>query len=381
MDGQNDAQGEGGRLSIEVCSLFSGSVPPPQEGKLHQKQADSPESPPDFLKKLVEILERPENRGIIEWECGKIFIFSSEKLCKRILGKHFRHSKYPSFQRQLNYFGFKKRKGKGRNGSCVYQCRDLVGCSSPRSILSRRRRASTKPPRGASTPASKESTPQNASTPEGMSPANSQPLHFIWEDASKLMSCGAKWQNTPNHQTEVSRVILLHNKLSGAASTPKLGQPSFLKPMGHSRPSETMSEKAHHQGNKTTFFEKCKTTPHEALPLDDQLQGIWRDELADFSHEGTAYCQSAPREIHGGASSELPLEDAGNCSMEEDPAPASRTWQAAEGGPSRLRTDDSWLLPLQNHHTAKAGDPFDAKNVWQDRELLLALFSHDSCGH
>ena len=54
---------------------------------------------------------------------GKIVVLDPESLQDNILGNYYRHSKYASFQRQLNYFGFKKRLHNGKKGKlspCSY---------------------------------------------------------------------------------------------------------------------------------------------------------------------------------------------------------------------------------------------------------------------
>lgn len=64
------------------------------------------------------------NRDIIEWSTysgnGRIEVHHPARLEKEVLGRYFRHSKYSSFQRQLNYFGFRKIAGKGKMSPCSY---------------------------------------------------------------------------------------------------------------------------------------------------------------------------------------------------------------------------------------------------------------------
>jgi len=97
-------------------------------------------APPDFLTKLVEILESEECLNIICWEEGKIHIKSTSRLCNEILSKYFRQSKFSSFQRQLNYFGFKKLKGGGRGGESVYASPSFKEDDSAHKLLHQRRK-------------------------------------------------------------------------------------------------------------------------------------------------------------------------------------------------------------------------------------------------
>ncbi|TDH66147.1 hypothetical protein CCR75_001723 [Bremia lactucae] len=64
---------------------------------------------PKFLRFLFQILE-VEDPNIIAWSHdGTAFqIIHSENLANQILPRYFKHNKVSSFQRQLNYFGFKK---------------------------------------------------------------------------------------------------------------------------------------------------------------------------------------------------------------------------------------------------------------------------------
>ncbi|ETV74628.1 hypothetical protein H257_10761 [Aphanomyces astaci] len=65
---------------------------------------------PPFLVSLYDILNNEDPR-IIGWcEGGDAFgVHNTDTLVKRILPRYFRHNKLASFQRQLNYFGFRKR--------------------------------------------------------------------------------------------------------------------------------------------------------------------------------------------------------------------------------------------------------------------------------
>lgn len=74
---------------------------------------------PEFLYQLTKMLT-DNNRDIIEWSNGKIEVHSPQKLEIHVLNRYFRHSKFASFQRQLNYFGFRKLAGKGKMAPCSY---------------------------------------------------------------------------------------------------------------------------------------------------------------------------------------------------------------------------------------------------------------------
>jgi len=73
----------------------------------------------EFLFQLTKMLT-VESKEIIEWANGRIKVHDPPRLEKEVLHKYFRHSKYASFQRQLNYFGFRKLAGKSKMSPCSY---------------------------------------------------------------------------------------------------------------------------------------------------------------------------------------------------------------------------------------------------------------------
>ena len=73
----------------------------------------------EFLYQLTKMLT-DDNSEIIEWSDGRIKVHFPERLEAEVLHKYFRHSKFASFQRQLNYFGFRKIAGKGKMSPCSY---------------------------------------------------------------------------------------------------------------------------------------------------------------------------------------------------------------------------------------------------------------------
>jgi hypothetical protein len=84
--------------------------------------ADAGASSTPFLNKLWQMLANSVHVNVIYWdEGGDSFTISSpEQLSKHVLLSYFKHDKYSSFQRQLNYFGFKKLGGKPNNGQNSY---------------------------------------------------------------------------------------------------------------------------------------------------------------------------------------------------------------------------------------------------------------------
>ncbi|MAD24865.1 MAG: hypothetical protein CMO44_11920, partial [Verrucomicrobiales bacterium] len=64
------------------------------------------EQPSTFVTQLMRMIdERPD---IIRWSRGDIMIPDPAALERNLL-KYYKHSKYASFQRQLNYIGYRRK--------------------------------------------------------------------------------------------------------------------------------------------------------------------------------------------------------------------------------------------------------------------------------
>lgn len=108
----------------------------------------------EFLNQLVSMVNDLSISQFISWSVpttndsdgggieniGKIVVLDPQGLQDNVLGEHFKHSQYASFQRQMNYFGFKKKmhKNKGKFNPCSYVHEGLG--KEPSSILTLRRR-------------------------------------------------------------------------------------------------------------------------------------------------------------------------------------------------------------------------------------------------
>jgi hypothetical protein len=88
-----------------------------------------------FLSKLWQIISDPANSKIISWndDGTHVEVKDPEELGNQILGKHFKHTKFASFQRQLNYFGFKKQ-GRSKGNDTILYFHQLFKRSSPAEV-------------------------------------------------------------------------------------------------------------------------------------------------------------------------------------------------------------------------------------------------------
>ncbi|KDO35593.1 hypothetical protein SPRG_00435 [Saprolegnia parasitica CBS 223.65] len=119
-----------------------------------------------FLASLYEILSK-EDASIVGWcDDGKSFIVHDYDAMERdILPTYFRHNKFASFQRQLNYFGFRKlHKAKENDTSSTYSQPFFIKSDPSRMLQIKRKTQRLKTPTASSTPSSGR-RPSSASTP------------------------------------------------------------------------------------------------------------------------------------------------------------------------------------------------------------------------
>jgi hypothetical protein len=85
---------------------------------------------PKFLRTLYTLLNA-ESPAIISWSpCGTFFqVVDIARLERHVLPRYFKHSKFASFQRQLNNFGFRKWT-KTRASVCTFS-HDVYVCCKP----------------------------------------------------------------------------------------------------------------------------------------------------------------------------------------------------------------------------------------------------------
>lgn len=223
---------------------------------------------PEFLCHLFTMLRDESIDHLISWEVpfedepdhmggglrgiGKIVVLDPESLQDHVLGNYYRHSKYASFQRQLNYFGFKKRLHNGKKGKlspCSYIHEGLS--SDVESLLGLKRRP----------PAKKRSSteePEVVPSQEEKVSKRSKKRRRT-EKKSKRSSSSSKSDDAAKHQVIVSN------------------EPVYVKAEEYPEPSRTESQP---QSPAPTSLKELLST---SLPPSDVL---FNDEEADYANNG-----------------------------------------------------------------------------------------------
>ncbi|KAH8668624.1 HSF-type DNA-binding-domain-containing protein [Xylariales sp. PMI_506] len=76
----------------------------------------------DFVRKLYKMLEDPSYSEVVRWgnDGDSFVVLENEKFTKTILPKHFKHSNFASFVRQLNKYDFHKVRQNEESGQSAY---------------------------------------------------------------------------------------------------------------------------------------------------------------------------------------------------------------------------------------------------------------------
>ncbi|KIS00899.1 hypothetical protein L804_02322 [Cryptococcus deuterogattii 2001/935-1] len=107
--GRHTGMGEGD-IMPEMDPFYNSTTPPPEQlSKKKKKKAEGKQ--PTFLIKLYSLLSQPEYSHIIRWdEAGEsVIIENPEELADKILPVVYRQSRFASFSRQLNIYGFNRK--------------------------------------------------------------------------------------------------------------------------------------------------------------------------------------------------------------------------------------------------------------------------------
>ena len=118
--------------------LASSSMDPPLSPRARGLEIVKRTKEGPFLIKLWQMLATDAHESTIAWTPdGLGFEVKAQKnLASDVLPRYFRHNRFASFQRQLNYFGFK------RVGRAIYT-HDLFQRDAPEGVLQIRRNANT----------------------------------------------------------------------------------------------------------------------------------------------------------------------------------------------------------------------------------------------
>ncbi|KAI2467361.1 HSF-type DNA-binding-domain-containing protein [Annulohypoxylon bovei var. microspora] len=94
----------------------------PPEGDVASMAQGAGNNSSDFVRKLYKMLEDPAYSEVVRWgnEGDSFVVLENEKFTKTILPKHFKHSNFASFVRQLNKYDFHKVRHNEENGQSPY---------------------------------------------------------------------------------------------------------------------------------------------------------------------------------------------------------------------------------------------------------------------
>jgi hypothetical protein len=201
----------------------------------------------------VPFEDEPDHLGGGLRGIGKIVVLDPESLQDHVLGNYYRHSKYASFQRQLNYFGFKKRLHNGKKGKlspCSYIHEGLS--ADVKSLLELKRRP----------PAKKRSnSDEPEDVPNHVEKANKRSKKRRRTEKKSKKSSSSKSDNAAKHEVVVSN------------------EPVYVKAEEYPNPPRRVSQPEKPAPAPTSLKELLSTS----LPPSDVL---FNDDEANFGNNG-----------------------------------------------------------------------------------------------
>jgi len=221
----------------------------------------------EFLYQLTKMLT-DNNREVIEWVSGRIKVHNPHRLADEVLHKYFRHSKYASFQRQLNYFGFRKIAGKGKMSPCAYV--NDAATEDLRSLLFIKRKTNGSTSRKGSKGGKKEDSDGSKSPQKDSDSAKQQ-------DDSSSLSGGKRSLTEVNDSTSndnAKRRMTTENNTNNITSIQSNFGPSAnsqQKSLSFPSTNKPMSECFHFPSENTlavlTGLQQTANNSHVNLPL------------------------------------------------------------------------------------------------------------------
>ncbi len=108
---QPDGSGVPALSLSQAAQHASGSPQQQQRRQTRRRLPSSQLRAAPFVTKLYEIVESPQNAGVIEWSsCGTCFrVLKPDLLESQVLPRYFKHNRFVFFTKQLRAYGFRQR--------------------------------------------------------------------------------------------------------------------------------------------------------------------------------------------------------------------------------------------------------------------------------
>jgi len=319
----------------------------------------------EFLYQLTKMLT-DDNSQVIEWTTGRICVHDPQKLADTVLHKYFRHSKYASFQRQLNYFGFRKIAGKGKMSPCSYV--NDAATLDLRSLLFIKRKTSS------------SSTKENSDKSRDAEDAKRSET----SPTASIDSCSGKKrsleyvvdQESTNTQPDLKKIPTLNSNFMNLTSAPpsKAGANPLLP---H---SETMPNKVHFQLQDQQIL-PISQVPVQIIPRTTILQNPLQAQqvvVAPSQPQSGAKLpnqnlNSSKKVAHFQFNEQLHFPSEKSLAMLTRPNYGTHTQMVSpsivSSTPSLLGSEDSYPATMNELNGTNLNTPFDSSmGLWKKKD-------------